>query len=533
MFSILQRQPIVSGIGLLVVVILIPIVVIPLPPLLDYPNHLARLWLIAGGVNTHPVDLYYAEDWRGVGTNIGIDLAAKIFGRIIPSFMLGTILLALAALLPPFGAVALNKVEFGGFHPWQLVFFFFWCPLTLLAGFLNFQIGLGAALFAAAADRRLSARGGWRLYGWRLGFATGLIVIHPFALLFYCALLAGLGFGCDFPKASVGDWGRKVLHAETAALICLVPLVLFFLWAHTLPGGSGGVLTQPIMIFYDLAGRARAVISPFIGYDFWVDGVFIVLLLGFVMFAAMTRRFSCHAGLLIAAAVMMAFAPFMPTITNQSAWLDRRLPIMAVLAALAATRLKLGQSRRSALALGVGAVIIVVLRTMYIGWNWSASFSMIDSMRMVLAEAPLGARILPMGHSPSVQIQHLMQRGRFVGWFDMTYIHYPALAIPWRRAFIPTLFGEIGKQPIKFRAPYDQIADPRGGTLLSVNALRRPKLIPATAEFNYVKQWRTRFDYVLVLNADIPDQYGPSDPPPGLQLVKDGGFAQLLRVQKK
>jgi len=529
--SILQRQPVVWGIGLLVTIILIPIIAIPFPPLLDYPNHLARLWLIAGGVDVAPLNRFYVEDWHGMATNIGIDVAAKLFGGIIPPFVLGTIMLAVAALLPPLGAVALNKAEFGGYHPWQLIFFFFWCPLTLLAGFLNFQIGLGAALFAAAADRGLRARGGYWLHAWRLIFGVGLTVIHPFALLFYCTLLAGLGFGPDFPRASVGDWGRKILHAEMAALICLVPLVLFFLWAHALPGGSDGSPPRP-MIFSDLAARSRAMLSPFIAYNFIVDGAFILSFFGFVLFCAVRRKISCHAGLLIAAAAMMSLAPFMPTMTNESGWVNRRLPIMAVLAALAATRFNLGQSRRDALALGLGAVVFVVLRTADVGWNWSASFFMIDSLRSVLAEVPPGAMILPMRHEPPDELKFNIQQGRSFGWIDTTYIHYPALAIPWRHAFIPTLFGETGKQPVRFRAPYDQISDPRGGWLISVHALSHPELLPTAAQFNYIKQWRTQFDYVLVLNADEPDLYGSFDPPPGLRLVKDGGFAQLFRIQR-
>ena len=135
-----------------------------------------------------------------------------------------------------------------------------------------------------------------------------------------------------------------------------------------------------------------------------------------------------------------------------------------------------------------------------------------------------------MRHEPTDQLQYFVQQGRSFGWVDVTYIHYATLAIPWRHAFIPTLFGEIGKQPIRFRAPYDQIADPRGGWLISVNALRHPESLPTSAQFNYIRQWRTHFDYVLVLNADEPDVYGSFDPPPGLQLVKDDGFAQLFRI---
>ncbi len=50
---------------------------------------------------------------------------------------------------------------------------------------------------------------------------------------------------------------------------------------------------------------------------------------------------------------------------------------------------------------------------------------------------------------------------------------------------------------------------------------------------HHLAHWRERFDYVLVLNADMPDGAGPARPVPGLELVADEGFAQLLRIQKQ
>jgi hypothetical protein len=63
-----------------------------------------------------------------------------------------------------------------------------------------------------------------------------------------------------------------------------------------------------------------------------------------------------------------------------------------------------------------------------------------------------------------------------------------------------------------------------------VNALARPELIPWDAP--YIRSWRTRFDYVLVLNADCPDATGPVRLPAELVLVKDEGFAQLYRIRR-
>ena len=152
----MQEKQIAASIGVLPAAVVLPALLFPLPPVLDYPNHLARIWLIAGGVDAAPVSRFYFEDWQAVGAGIGIDLFAKLLAPVVPPFTIGLVLLLLAMLLPPLGTVALNTRLFGGVNAWQPYFFVIWCAQTLLAGFLNFQIGLGLALLAGAAVEMLT-----------------------------------------------------------------------------------------------------------------------------------------------------------------------------------------------------------------------------------------------------------------------------------------------------------------------------------------------------------------------------------------
>jgi hypothetical protein len=69
-----------------------------------------------------------------------------------------------------------------------------------------------------------------------------------------------------------------------------------------------------------------------------------------------------------------------------------------------------------------------------------------------------------------------------------------------------------------------------GGPLASISALGRPwrKGDPV-----YLRDWRSGFDDVLVLNADLPDASGPFRAPPGVSLVNDTGFAQLWKIRTR
>ena len=501
-------------------IVLTPVLLFPIPPLLDYPNHLARLWLIEGGAKLAPVNHYYAENWHGIATNVGIDVVAKLFANIIPAFVLGRILIAVALLLPPLGAVALNAALFGGWHPWQVLFLFFAFTLTFLAGFLNFQIGLGAALLCASADGKLQRKS--ILYGVRFGLGCLLMLIHPFALVFYGALLVGMEFGPHLPEKSLKSWLGRFLRTIPAGAICIAPILLLLLWTHAVPGSanSGGVLfNSPLEAIVSLD-------SPFFSYDIKVDALFALSIIVAVFYAARKRPIGIHAGLLAMAGIMAIAALFVPSVTPESAWLDVRLPIMAALAALAATRLSFGNTDRNVFVLTAISLALVILRTVWIGWNWSASVPMLESMRVVLANVPAGSAVLPMEHTPPSINLYSLPRGKFLRGAFESYLHYPALVVPWRHAFVPTLFAVAGAHPIRVLPPWDQIAEPRGAGLPSVNAFRNPGLQPS-----YMQHWRSRFDYVLVLNADQPDRYGPFVPPAELSLIANAGFAELYRIK--
>src|SRR5262245_36528007 len=62
----------------------LPVWLVDVPPLLDYPNHLVRLWLIAGGAQIAPLSKMYAVSWGSAHTNVGIDYLGALSANIVP-----------------------------------------------------------------------------------------------------------------------------------------------------------------------------------------------------------------------------------------------------------------------------------------------------------------------------------------------------------------------------------------------------------------------------------------------------------------
>jgi hypothetical protein len=511
-------------IAVLAAMVLVPALLFPLPPLIDYPNHLARIWLISGGVHLPPMDSFYFEDWRGVGAGIGIDAMAKLLSPILPPFTIGLLLLMMAMLLPPLGAISLNARLFGGVSAWQPYFLAFWCTQTLVAGFLNFQIGLGLALFAVALDPKAAHAGPWALYGWRITCGIVLLIVHPFALFFFAVLQAAIAFGGNRPawREVPGRLGR----AGATAAIAIVPLALYFLYVRGIPGSEDRAGAHAI--FNDWMGTFRAMVSPFTSYDIVVDFLTVLPLAGLVAWALAKGKIEAHKGLILVAAVFTIAALFMPNTFGRTGWIDKRFPLLALLTALSATRLNVDLKRQNWVL--AGAVVVVAVRTAWIALNWAAFVPLVDSMRVALADVPAGARVLPMQHDNTSRVGLFHLLGRTTPNFDETFRHYPAMMIPWRHAFTPMMFAQYREKPIQLRPSMVPISNPTGGVLYSVNALENFKLLNPRTQF--IRDWRKNFDYVLVLNADVPDRNGPFTPPKGLVLVNDTGFAQLYRVNK-
>ncbi len=517
---------IVLALGTLV----LPVALTHMPPLLDYPNHLARMWLLAGGAEHAPLDRIYGVDWSGASTNIGIDLLAATVGRLVGGWTLAPLLLGAAVLLPPLGAVLLNRAVFGGWHWWQAGFAVLAWNSTLLAGFLNFQIGLGLALLAAAADLALRWAGPLGVVPLRMGLGTVLLVFHPFAAGLYGVLLAGLAFGAEFgPRGGQVPFGRRIWQAAVAAGLGVgFPVACFLLLAPTLPGGHAPGIYDAWAGF-TIADKAVTLLSAVATYDLRLDIVAVLLLWAAARLVASGPLLRCHAGLLLAALGLVVLAVLVPSTLGGTAFVDWRFPIMAVLTAAASFRPDL-RSARAGQAMAVALMLLALARTGWIASIWQERQADVAAVEDVLAFVPAGAAVLPVEHTGTDGAE--MPRGRVLAVGLPLHWHLPSLAVPLRQAFVPTLFTAPGKQPLRVLPPWAEISVLEGMPA-PVRDLRAFVPTPWEAYMvGYVAHWRERFDYVLVLNAQLPDADDEASVP-GLELLADRGFARLYRILRE
>ncbi len=189
--------------ALLCVVLLAPLALVDVPPLLDYPNHLARAVVLASGASDPVLSRMYAAHWAII-PNLGTDLVLPPLLHLLPVHLAGRMIIGIAILLPVFGTIAYSRAVFGERSLWPFASALVAYNGTLLLGFLNFVAGAGLALLLAAA---------W--IAWRDRFPLWTIVLATIATvaLFFCHLMSVVFF-------AVLIGGHELIAAVAPARVC-------------------------------------------------------------------------------------------------------------------------------------------------------------------------------------------------------------------------------------------------------------------------------------------------------------------------
>src|SRR5260370_33321382 len=130
-----DRRPLVVICAFLLAAL--PILWVSFPPVMDFPNHLVRVWLLGGGAEQARLSSMYEVSWRQASTNLGVDVAAAGLARLLPIMTVSKILLLMMFLGPPLGCAVLHKAVFGRLHVWPIAFLSLALTTTAIAGFIS------------------------------------------------------------------------------------------------------------------------------------------------------------------------------------------------------------------------------------------------------------------------------------------------------------------------------------------------------------------------------------------------------------
>lgn len=447
----------------------VPLWLCDILPLFDYPNHLARMYLLAHLDGSPVLQQFYALAWHPL-PNLAMDFLVPPVLRLVPLELAGRLFVLLVFFLMTGGAACLQRVLFGRWSAWPCLAFLLLYNRILVWGFLNYLFGAGLALFALAGWIALHRRPVSVRLAAGLIFALALFFAHLMAFGIYGLLVLGYALGCWRRQ----HWRAGMASAQlaVAGLPFLPGLVLLLL---SPPGGGGTVSFAAPWRKLDL------LFSIFDLYDRPFDvACFAIAVLGLAL--ALVKRWIRPAPAIAVPLALLAAAYIaMPSQLLTASGADRRLPVMLALVLCAGTEWVAPSARTGRRFLATGAILLLV-RLAEVAYVWHGSNREYESLLAGLDTVPAGSRIavaFPDGAVNAVA---------------SPLVHLPTLAIARRQAFVPTLFAYPTQQPIALRPPWQALANALPPAALWAAFAERKPLDPAE------RAALDHFDYIVFLD---------------------------------
>ena len=458
-----------AAFAVLFLVAALPLLSVELPPLFDYPNHLARMDLLRRLPASETLQQYYELRWRII-PNLGMDLVVPMLARIIPLAWAGKVFILASLALVAAGAALVHRTVSGRWSIWPLSAFLLLYSRVLLWGFLGYLFGVGLALVAFAlwislSEKRASARLTVSAIA-----ALVLFFVHLMACVIYAVLVAGYELGLLWRRWPM-PWWHMIARMAIAAAPFLPPFALLVF------AGDGQGLGA---IHYGRIDRKLDLLfSVFDNYDRIFDvGCFVLLVLAAVL-GFLRRHLVVHPALLPPLGLLAIVYLAAPSQLMTASAVDHRLPLVIGTVLTAAT-ISPRLSRSGIRLVALACVALFLARMADVWVHWQRADAVYARLLPILDQVPAGGR-LAVGYPPDA-----------IGSTAVPITHLPVLAIVRRDAFVPTLFANRGQQPVALAPEAERLA-----------ALARPEAVWRTLMGEGVNSGAVpilqEFDAVLLL----------------------------------
>jgi hypothetical protein len=456
----------------------LPVLLTPIPAMVDYPNHLARMYILSQN-GTPDANPYYEVAWA-LYPNLAMDLLIPRMARLVSVENATRLFLLLSQLLIVGGALALERVVKGRVHLAGFVALMFLYCLPFTWGFVNFEFGLGVALWGIAVYLSLVE------CAWPLRFvANAVLVAALFAAHFFSLGVYGATLGFyELWRA----YDRKLSYRDAALrlVILAIPVMALFGVMQLTAGSIGSEGTawffefKPLWLFRIMNG-----------YNLTVSAASALALMTLLFFAAKRGVLKLEpAGVWLAIGFALLYLAIPSTLFGTS-FADLRVIPAAALIIPAFCELSLPSRRWTIAALtAVAGITLANLAVVLVVWlSYRADYaSIIESFHKI----DRGSRVLVggSGEGEDPPFNDLTQ-------YPMTYA--PTLAVHYANAFVPNLFTAVGKQPVQPRAAVQRLAIPYGGpmpirVLAAIATGQTPSGVPP-----FIRTWTRDYEYLYVL----------------------------------
>ena len=478
------------AIVLVSVAFLLPIWFTRYPPLLDWPNHLARAYILAWYAKVPEFQSAFNVRWDLL-PNLGVDILGMVLLRWLPYSFAGKIILSLAVLLFVAGCIWVSLGFYQRISLTTVVAAYFAYNFMFLYGFVNYALGIGLFLLTYGYWLRSTGTAPVMRVVLLVLLGTTCFFTHLSSFVFLTlALLVHLIVSFIQRRLSAG-------YLLYTASPLFAPLILFALY-NTKYGGTRGMHE---LRWEGIYSKIKGLAYAFASYDFVADSIF-GLILVVLLFSCITM---CHAtikrtGVLLAAIFTLSFI-VLPTGGYAGTWaIDRRFVVPAAVILLLSINPSRSTNKKYFILLATASLLLFAR----VAWIWS-QWHIMD--RRIERQIGVFAQVFQYGDSIYPVV--LLNRQDKQKWVqEMAFGHVICYAVITRHAFTPSLFAYAGQQPIKFR-------DPRTGYIEIYPPFPSPENLFDVAllktRYDYVYGFRLTADYECYFNRHFNLVYRDKD----------------------
>jgi hypothetical protein len=473
-------QPVLATtVTVLTLIAISPAFLVDIPAMVDYPNHLARMYVLAAA-GTPDANPFYEVTWS-IYSNIAMDILVPLFARLVgvepamKSFLIASQVLIVS------GAVALEyavkrRHEMAGLAAVLMLY-----SLPFSWGFLNFQFALGVGLFGLAIAVWLAHRSVLLRFAMHIAIVAALYVAHLFALGLYLAALGLIEFAC----LQRDNWQRVMLNLVLISVPVLVVLAL----SHAAGRSVGNGATE-----WELASKLRSVFRLLNGYSVEAAAASAAIVIGalYVLFRWGALQIT-RTGTFVVLGFALLFVAT-PYRLHGSAYVDIRVVVALALilpafVAVSAGRVKL--LRRA----GVAIVAVALVNIAITGAVWLSYRA--DYAQLKISFAPIGKVRVLIGRSVN-EAEDIL---------ELPMHHAPTLAVS-VGAMVPTLYALPGMQPIRVTE------EGRNTSITDINyysPVPLEMLLPLAHGSDdariprFIRHWAQEFDYLYLVGPILPN----------------------------
>lgn len=417
-----------------------PLVEFPLLGLQDYPNHLARGWVLTH-LDDPVIGAQFRSEWRFL-PDLVFDVWMVVLGPAIGVFAAGRCFVGVSMFLTVAGVAALAWAMRGSVRVPQLIVVPILFNYGFRTGLLAFDMAMGTMLLAAAVWERL--RAGRRTL--RLGVGA------LFCLLLQSMHVVGLGaYGLWVVGARLRDLSalrtpgavRRRLSDGLVDGVQVLPVVVMTLWSGF---GATDVAAAPIPRGFEWPWDRVVQLQRLIDIGPTALNVAVAAMVALpVVIGLLTGRLAIDRRVgpaVVAAFVLFFVLPDSLGDAHQIAW---RALLIAALFLAAGLEPRPGFGVKTASSFVAIFAAAVVTATVVTARDWSGVERAHRDMMAALAEVPAGARLF---YVQTDAPKDRDERRAAVGLY-----HLPSFATIERRMVVFSTFVIPGQHPLRFRDP--------------------------------------------------------------------------------